>query len=190
MICSPVASHEPAKDYTLNMPTQARAPIAPHELEISKVDAGATMYVLQPAYTALHGIPRDELPPFALLYLEPEAIAVVDAERADEVKTAFARRGPVYTPEGGASLAVPTGRVFLRRMEGFGSEALRDAIERAGFAIEAIPDYAPHTAWLAPVAGDVGAALFALPALQALEHVESAEPQMLSRRALRHGSQR
>jgi hypothetical protein len=171
------------------MPIQTRSPVAPRQVEIGHADAVAATFVLLPAYIALHGVHRDQAPPFALLIFEPEAIAVVDAARADEVKSAGARRGPVYTPAGGASLAVPTGRVFLRLIEDRSIESLRHSIEQAGFAVGDIPDHAPHTAWLTPVSGDIGAALFALPALQALPHVESAEPQMLIRRAPRdHGA--
>jgi hypothetical protein len=159
-------------------------------VEIANGDGTAARFVLQPAYTALHSIERDQMPPFAVLVFEPEAIAVVPTERADEVKTTLVRRGPVYTPEGGVSLAVPTGRVFLRRPEGLGVEPLRHAIERAGFTVEDIPDYAPHTAWLIPASDEIGAALFALPALLALEQVESATPQLLIQRALRPREQR
>lgn len=61
------------------------------------------------------------------------------------------------------------------------------AIESAGYRIERVPEYAPHTAWLRHRTDDIGEALVHLDALQTLNGMEHVEAQMLSDRAHRPG---
>jgi hypothetical protein len=84
---------------------------------------------------------------------------------------------PVYALSGG-SLAVPTGRVFVRFADGGSPRAAERQIADAGFRIEQVPAYAPNAAWVAP-AGDIAAALRGVDALRAVPGVEHAEPEML-----------
>ena len=161
------------------MPESDQRTALPTELHIgSSHDAGS--FRLAQEYVALHGVRGSAVPPAAVMTLEQDGIAVVPTSAAGTQ-----RSGPVYTNASGTSFAVPTGRVFLRLHEGHKVEALRDALERAGFVIEQVPVYAPHAAWLMPESGDVASALSALPQLAQLDAVASVEPELLARRAQR-----
>ena len=89
--------------------------------------------------------------------------------------------GPVYALSGG-SLAVPTGRVFVRFADGADPQAASDALRGAGFRIEQVPSYAPNAAWLTPLETDIGDALGKIGAIQSVPGVEHAEPELLMER--------
>ena len=92
--------------------------------------------------------------------------------------------GPVYRRSGG-SLAVPTGRAFVRFTDGEAAQAHAGSLGAAGWTIEEVPGYAPHAAWVRPARGGVVAALTELEGLRALPGVEHAEAQLLDERAPR-----
>ena len=121
-------------------------------------------------------------PADARLVLEQEGIAVVPMTAAVQAVEGL---GPVYQLEAGGNPAVPTGRVFVRLQEGRpASERRRDFVQ-AGYVVESIPAWAPHTAWLRPATGGIVAALHGLERLRALAGVEHVEPQLLRQRTTR-----
>ena len=92
---------------------------------------------------------------------------------------------PVFQSVPGGSLAVATGRVFIRLAERGSAAAHADAIERAGYTIAEIPSYAPNTAWLAPASGSVSDGLLFLEKLAGLPDVENVVPQFITQRTSR-----
>ncbi|MCP5155240.1 MAG: hypothetical protein H6983_13810 [Ectothiorhodospiraceae bacterium] len=84
-----------------------------------------------------------------------------------------------YRLAAGAAPAVATGRVLVRFAAEDAAERHASAIERAGYRIIAVLDYAPNAAWLEATSGDAAAALAGLDALRGLAGVEHVEPQML-----------
>jgi hypothetical protein len=85
----------------------------------------------------------------------------------------------------GATLAVPTGLVFVRFAASVDAESQRAALKRAGYAIDEVPSYAPNAAWVRDAGDDAAAALTGIDNLEKLAHVENVEPQLLMPRALR-----
>jgi hypothetical protein len=110
-----------------------------------------------------------------------DVVAVHDGEPAvrpaGEARDARAV-GPVYRRSGG-SLAVPTGRVFVRFGEGEPVRARTSDLEAAGFEVEEVPGYAPHAAWVRPASGRVADALAGLDRLRRVQGVEHVEPQLV-----------
>lgn len=95
------------------------------------------------------------------------------------------RLRPVYRLLPDGPLLVPTGLVFVRFKEGVPAEDRRRQIAEAGFAVDSIPPYAPHGAWLKPADGEVSSALSGIGALEALPDMVNVEPQLLGPRAQR-----
>ncbi|MET0626780.1 MAG: hypothetical protein ABW250_27855 [Pyrinomonadaceae bacterium] len=92
---------------------------------------------------------------------------------------------PVYRLQPDGPLAVPTGKIFLRFKEGVEVATRREEIERAGYEITETPPYAPSSAWVRAIGGDVARSLSDIEALEKLADVENVEPQMLVERAMR-----
>lgn len=92
--------------------------------------------------------------------------------------------GPVYTLAGG-TMAVPTGRAFVRFREGSDPREAEEALGGAGFRIESVPAYAPHAAWVAHQGGSVAEGLQGIDALRQLPGVVHVEPEILTPRASR-----
>ncbi|HET7464527.1 MAG TPA: hypothetical protein VFJ82_24925 [Longimicrobium sp.] len=136
--------------------------------------AGQPAYELRADLHAVHGAAGET----------EGAAPVADVGEARVYPGPGAGGGPVYALSGG-SLAVPTGRVYLRFAPGADPHAAEGALRGAGFRIERVPAYAPHTAWVAPVEGDIAGALQRIGALSALPGVEHAEPEMLMERETR-----
>jgi hypothetical protein len=125
--------------------------------------------------TAVHTAPQD-MPAGATLLLEDGSIGVFSsASRRPE-------GGPVYQPIGqtsAATIAVPTGRVFVR-LTGETSIATRAAdITKAGYLIEEQLAYAPNSAWVRAADGTIASALRQLDSLGSLPGVERVEPQLI-----------
>jgi len=92
---------------------------------------------------------------------------------------------PVYSKSTTSAPAVASGRVYLRLDEGARATESRTGIEDAGFVIESVPGYAPHTAWLVAASGRICDALAGLERLAALPGVAHVEPQLLMVRSFR-----
>lgn len=116
------------------------------------------------------------------------AIAVFRGEaNADAVRAG--KVGPVYQLGSGGTVAVPTGRVFLRFRAGVEAATRRPEIEAAGYRLEEVPSYASHAAWLLPKKGDIAGALAGIDELKKLPDVEAVEPEMLRQSARRGTSE-
>lgn len=92
---------------------------------------------------------------------------------------------PIYRADGATHDSIATGILFVQ----FGSEvkpdARRDALEAAGFEIVRTPGYAPHAAFVRGRGQSAGESLHQIERLRALPGVESVEPELLRKRALR-----
>ncbi|MEH2265562.1 hypothetical protein [Nostoc sp.] len=120
----------------------------------------------------------------AILQLNDGAIAVFSGEPNPSEPNTLT---PIYTVQPNGSLAVPTGLVFIRFAEGVNAKSQRELINRAGYEITQILDYAPHGAWLRARSGNIADAIAGIPQLEAIPKVENIEPQMLMERGLRQG---
>lgn len=83
---------------------------------------------------------------------------------------------PVYALSDDEPPAIPTGRVFVQATEGID---LAGVVAPLGFAVESVPPYAPHAAWLTASDGSIATSLANLSALMAADGIASVEPQML-----------
>lgn len=93
--------------------------------------------------------------------------------------------GPVYSIQPSGTIAIPTGRVFVRFKKGTKAADRKDEIETAGYVISEEVGYAPEAAWLEDASGDIGKALGGISKLEKLADVENIEPQMLMPRVAR-----
>ena len=137
-------------------------------------------YVRVPGYYAAHNLRSDEPTPDAVFVLNDGAIAVFRGEPGKtETISPSAVLSPVYAPETGGPLAVPTGLIFIRFTEGISVEACREDLRRSGYGVAQILAYAPHSAWLHARSGGIAEALKKIHLLEGLSDVENVEPQML-----------
>ena len=114
----------------------------------------------------------------AILTLDEGAIAVFRVTGTDRPPVAETTIGPVYELQPGASLAVPTGRVFIRFADSVKAETRRDELREAGYGIDRLLSYAPNAAWLTAHSGRIGDALRGIDRLVALNGVEHVEPEV------------
>lgn len=110
-----------------------------------------------------------------LATLKDDKMAILHGESRSESEGAL----PVFALGGGGSLAVPTGRVFVRFAEGENVARRAKDIADAGYEIEESPSYAPQAAWLRARSGDTVEALRGVAILERLAGIENVEPQML-----------
>jgi hypothetical protein len=92
---------------------------------------------------------------------------------------------PVYTLQPGLLPAVPTGQVFISFKDGIAASERRTEIERAGYVIVRILDYAPQAVWLKARTGKIEDALNGLAALEEIADLVTIEPQMLIQKSSR-----
>ncbi|WP_375470950.1 hypothetical protein [uncultured Nostoc sp.] len=142
----------------------------------------AVSYIRKSGYYAVHYNQPDTVVKGAILRLNDGAIAVFSGEPNQSEQGILS---PVYTLESNASLAVPTGLVFIRFAEGVDVESQHEVINRAGYEVAERLSYAPHTAWLRAKSGNIVDAIAGIYRLEAIANVESVEPQMLMERSLR-----
>jgi hypothetical protein len=134
-------------------------------------------YELADDLVAAHGAPPSKGERAPISTLESGSITVWPAGEAPGPAD---RLGPVYRAGPDGPLAVPTGRVFVRFREGDRAEDRRDALAAAGYALESVPTFAPHVAWVRPASGRVADAVGALESLRELPGVEHVEPQLIA----------
>ncbi|PHM07557.1 hypothetical protein [Nostoc sp. 'Peltigera malacea cyanobiont' DB3992] len=142
----------------------------------------AVFYTRKPGYYAIHYNQPKTVAVGAILRLNDGAIAVFSGEPNPSEKDILS---PVYTLESNASLAVPTGLLFIRFAESVDVESQREVINRAGYEVAQSLAYAPHTAWLRAKSGKIVDAIAGISELEAIANVENVEPQMLMERSLR-----
>lgn len=159
------------KDYFSKYPQQIRVG-----------NRSAVSYNRQLGYYAVHYNRPGTEAPGAVLQLNDGAIAVFQGE-PDEPKTDTL--SPIYALQPDGSLAVPTGLVFIRFVEGVDVESHHEAIKQAGYVVAQSLSYAPHAAWLRAHSGEILDAIRGIPQLEAIPDVENVELQMLMARVQR-----
>jgi hypothetical protein len=150
----------------------------------------AVLYSRKPGYYAVHYKQPGTVAPGAVLQLNDGAIAVFqgepdEPENAIRLASTTGKLGPIYTLQADGSLAVPTGLVFIRFVEGVEVESNQEAIKQAGYEIAQSLSYAPQAAWLRAQSGNILDALVGISKLEAIPNVENVEPQMLMERVQR-----
>ena len=153
-------------------------------------EQSTVLYSRKPGYYAVHYKQPGTVAPGAVLQLNDGAIAVFqgepdESENAIRLASTTGTLGPIYTLQADGTLAVPTGLVFIRFVEGVEVESHREAIKQAGYEIAQSLSYAPHTAWLHAPSGNILDALVGISKLEAIPNVENVEPQMLMERVQR-----
>jgi hypothetical protein len=162
-------------------------------------EQSAVLYSRKSGYYAVHYKQPGTVAPGAVLQLNdgaiafggaPWAIAVFqgepdEPENAIRLASTTGTLGPIYTLQADGTLAVPTGLVFIRFVEGVEVESHREAIKQAGYEIAQSLSYAPHAAWLHAKSGNILDALVGISKLEAIPTVENVEPQMLMERVQR-----
>ncbi len=150
----------------------------------------AVLYSRKPGYYAVHYKQPGTVAPGAVLQLNDGAIAVFqgepdEPENAIRLASTTGTLGPIYTLQADGTLAVPTGLVFIRFVEGVEVELHREAIKQAGYEIAQSLSYAPQAAWLRAQSGNILDALVGISKLESIPNVENVEPQMLMERVQR-----
>jgi hypothetical protein len=167
---------------------QERFPAYPLEVR-SSMQRSSVKYTLLPDFYALHRQSSDMSPSEDAVTVmnEGEALIEVFQGRAGERKRTVSpdKVGPVYTLHPGGTLAIPTGRVFIRFREGVHVEDRLQEIKQAGYEIAQGITYAPHASWLQAHSGKIADALTGVHTLEQIAQVENVEPQMLMHRASR-----
>ena len=153
-------------------------------------EQSAVLYSRKPGYYAVHYKQHGTVAPGAVLQLNDGAIAVFqgepdEAENAIRLASTTGTFGPIYTLQADGSLAVPTGLVFIRFVEGVEVESRREAIKQAGYEIAQSLSYAPQAAWLHAKSGNILDALVGISKLESIPNVGNVEPQMLIERVQR-----
>jgi len=166
------------KDYFSEYPQQIRVG-----------NRSAVLYNRQLGYYAVHYNQPGTEAPGAVLQLNDGAIAVFQGEPDQPKKGQVAATtdiiSPIYALQPDGSLAVPTGLVFIRFVEGVDVESHRKAIKHAGYEVAQSLSYAPHAAWLRAQSGKILDAIVGISQLEAIPDVENVEPQMLMARIQR-----
>jgi hypothetical protein len=129
----------------------------------------------------------------AIIKGEPDpATASADSGAATRGKTNTAaaqqKLSPVYAQQSGGgtgSMAVPTGRVFIRFADAVRVADRETEIRSAGYELDQKLDYAPNAAWLRARSGNIADALNGLATLAKLADVENVEPQLLMQTSYR-----
>lgn len=114
--------------------------------------------------------------------------AVLDAS-ALAVCRAPARRAPHHPlPDGACPVyalgkkgppAVATGRIFVRFADHVMLEDRKADLQDAGYRIEEVLDFAPHSGWVTAINGGPARSLSSIDRLEGLDGVVVVEPQML-----------
>jgi hypothetical protein len=149
----------------------------------------SSVYTRLPGFYAIHGGRSDAAGAEPVQTLEDGDIAIMRGEPdSADIAAAPNRLTPVYTlKSGGAggSMAVPTGRVFIRLADGVKVGDRETEIDQSGYEVDQTLDYAPNAAWLRARSGSIAYALNSIQALQRIADVENVEPQMLMQASYR-----
>lgn len=152
------------------------------------------VYAQEPNYYAVHSVQPEASEASeasqidtsdAIAVMEEESIAIFSGTPAARNLPLAAIISPVYTLQPSGSLAVPTGRVFVRFAENVSVESRQAAIQTVGYEIVEYLPYASHAAWLKARSGNIADALDNISQLMTLPDMENVEPQMLMQRSLR-----
>lgn len=78
-------------------------------------------------------------------------------------------------------MAIPTGLIFVRLVNGISFDNLTNHFHRAGYDIAKTLAYAPNAGWLRQTSDSISKSLTGLNKLAKISGVENVEPQMLMR---------
>lgn len=148
------------------------------------------VYTRLPGFYAVHGWHGDTPGSVPVQTFEEDAIAIMQGEPDPAaIAAALHKLSPVYAlRSGGAggSMAVPTGRIFIRFPDGAKASDHETEIRNAGYEVDQKLDYAPNAAWLRARSGSIADALNGVDALRKITDVENVEPQMLMQGSYRN----
>lgn len=159
-------------------------------------EPNAPVYTRLPGFYAVHGW-RADLPgvvpvqtfadgAIAIIKGEPDpATASAGTNKAGEAQR---KLSPVYAQQSSGaagSMAVPTGRVFIRFADAVKVADREKEIRSAGYEVDQRLDYAPNAAWLRARSGNIADALNGIATLGKLTDVENIEPQVLMQASYR-----
>ena len=181
----------------------------PRQLSAS-TEPNAPVYTRLPGFYAVHGWRADTPGVEPVQTFADDAIAIIkgepnpaetstdsDAASAGSEAATVAKTkpgeaqqtlSPVYAQQSGggtASMAVPTGRVFIRFADAVKVADRESEIRSAGYEVGQTLDYAPHAAWLRARSGNIADALNGVAMLAKLADVENVEPQLLTQASYR-----
>jgi hypothetical protein len=149
--------------------------------KVIPASAGSTQkYHLVASHFAVHGR-QSQAETGSVLEFLSEQIAVYPVGRFPQFARTALETSPVYSLQPGGSLAVPTGRVFVRlRPDSRFADHERD-FRNAGYEIDQTISHAPHAGWVRPSSFSIASSLTGLDKLAAIGGVEGVEPQMLQK---------
>lgn len=157
----------------------------PQELPAG-TEPNSPIYTRLPGFYAIHGWHAESPDNTPVQTLEDGTIAIMRGE--PDIAIAPNRLTPVYTLQSGGaagSMAVPTGRVFIRFADGERVGDREAEINQAGYEVEQRLNYAPNAAWLRARSGSIADALKGIDSLRKIAGVENVEPQMLMQASYR-----
>jgi len=154
-------------------------PAPPRHLRASS-QSRDLVYELADDLVALHRQPDKAERPIADAVAELREAVIV--RRKPGKATDLGRTGPVYYAGDPGTLAVPTGRLFVRLKSGLRAVSKKTAFARAGYEIVETPSYAPNAAWLAPAGGTIADALANIEQVERIPGVVNVEPELLQQR--------
>ena len=143
-------------------------------------------YVRESGYFAVHGpVPPDLT--MAVLYSFDDP--VINVCRGEDSAVASLPSDlpvtPVYRLGPHGTQGVPSGRVFIRFRPQVHVERRRKELTACGFSVHETLSYAPYSAWVQSMDGNIATALHQFAKLRTIPDIVLAEPQMLMRRGQR-----
>ncbi len=166
-------------------------------------EPNSPVYTRLPGFYAVHGWRADAPCAEPVQTFEDGAIAIMQGEPdpanaaadptdagagATNVAGSQRKLSPVYAQQSGGaagSMAVPTGRVFIRFADAVKVSDRETEIRTAGYELDQKLDYAPNAAWLRARSGNIADALHGIAALRKIADVENVEPQLLMQASYR-----
>lgn len=152
----------------------------PDEIRVSTERTDLVYFRLSGLF-AIHGTAPPKLTALTELNLPAEKITVCRgglAELSELVQGEVL--SPVYSLQLGGPPAIPSGLVYVRFAEGVSAEERQPQMNGAGYSIETVPIYAPHTAWVRATSREIADSLSGIEGLEQLADLENVEPQMLT----------
>jgi hypothetical protein len=161
------------------------------------MEPNAPVYKRLSGFYAVHGWRADRSGVEPVQTLEDGAIAILkgqpdptaaaadpSAAATDVTKASTAQRklSPVYSQQSSGapgSMAVPTGRVFIRFADAIKVADREAQIRNARYELDQKLDYAPNAAWLRARSGNIADALNGIASLRKIADVKNVEPQLL-----------
>src|SRR5262249_24583936 len=127
--------------------------------KVVSADSGSDRkYHLVASHFAVHGISTQAGSEPAMEFV-PEKITVYPIHRFTSMEQTRGETSPVYSLQPDGSLAVPTGRVFVRMGRARRFVYHEGDFRAAGYEIDHAVPYAPNAGWLRPSSSSIAASL-------------------------------